>query len=170
MSEQPIGTVTTVMHDTADLEGVVGFWTEILGLEVVYRTDTYAYLSPLAVGGPHLAFQSVPEAKSAKNRLHLDIRVPDRREFEELVVELNADPRRGSGPRSPWTRLEFDDQADRLLADLDMTRSSVPLEGETVYLRRNANTSDGGTAMDVTDSVHPENREIAVRAARALEG
>jgi cyanophycin synthetase len=88
--------------------------------------------------------------------------------IEELVVKLNADPRRGSGPRSPWTRLEFDDQADRLLADLDMTRSSVPLEGETVYLRRNANTSDGGTAMDVTDSVHPENREIAVRAARAI--
>jgi len=29
----------------------------------------------------------VPEAKSAKNRLHLDIGVPDRSEFEELVVE-----------------------------------------------------------------------------------
>jgi len=54
MSEHPIGVVTTVMHDTADLDGAVGFWTGILGLEVVYRTDSYAYLSPLTVGGPHL--------------------------------------------------------------------------------------------------------------------
>jgi cyanophycin synthetase len=88
--------------------------------------------------------------------------------IDELLKELNADPRRGTGPRSPWTRLEFDDQAERLLADRDMTRASIPLEGDTVYLRRNANTSDGGTAMDVTDEVHPDNRDIAVRAARGI--
>ncbi len=88
--------------------------------------------------------------------------------IEELVAKLNADPRRGTGPRSPWTRLEFDEQADRLLAGRKMDRASIPPEGETVFLRRNANTSDGGTAMDVTDEVHPDNRMIAVRAARAI--
>jgi cyanophycin synthetase len=87
---------------------------------------------------------------------------------EELVEALNADPRRGRGPRSPWTRLELDDQADRLLAERELSRASVPPEGETIYLRRNANTSDGGTAMDVTDEVHPDNRDIAVRAARSI--
>lgn len=87
---------------------------------------------------------------------------------EELVATLNLDPRRGRGPLSPWTRLELDDQADRLLADLGMTRASVPPRGETVFLRRNANTSDGGTAIDVTDDVHPDNREIAERAARGI--
>jgi catechol 2,3-dioxygenase-like lactoylglutathione lyase family enzyme len=88
--EEPIGTVTTVMHDTADLDAAVAFWTRLLGLEVVHRDDDYAYLSALAEGGPHLAFQRVPEARATKNRLHLDVRVPDKQEFADLVVSLGG--------------------------------------------------------------------------------
>lgn len=90
MSESPIGAATTIMNDTADLDGAVAFWATILGLEVQYRDDTYAYLSGLGDGGPHLAFQKVPEAKTTKNRLHLDIRVPDRAAFEQHVVSLGG--------------------------------------------------------------------------------
>lgn len=87
---------------------------------------------------------------------------------EQLVDQLNQDPRRGVGARFSWTRINFDAQADRLLDDLGYTRQSVPSEGEFVYLRRNANTSDGGTAVDVTDEIHPDNCDIAVRAALAV--
>ncbi|MEL6962943.1 MAG: hypothetical protein AAFO01_09315 [Pseudomonadota bacterium] len=92
----------------------------------------------------------------------------DKHTIEELVTELNSDPRRGSGPTTSWTVIELDAQADRLIADLGYTRESIPTKGEIVYLRRNANTSDGGTAVDVTDDVHPDNRDIAVRAAKAI--
>jgi cyanophycin synthetase len=88
--------------------------------------------------------------------------------IEELVREANSDPRRGRGQRSSWTRLEFDEQSDRLLAELGYERHSVARKGELVFLRRNANTSSGGTAVDVTDQVHPQNREIAERAARMI--
>jgi cyanophycin synthetase len=88
--------------------------------------------------------------------------------IEELVRIANLDPRRGAGQRSSWTRLELDEDSDRLLAGLGYDRGSVAREGETVYLRRIANTSAGGTAVDVTDEVHPENREIAERAAIAI--
>jgi len=88
--------------------------------------------------------------------------------IEALVDLVNSDPRRGTGPTSSWTRIELDEQADRLITGLGYTRQSVPPEGEVVFLRRNANTSDGGTAVDVTDEVHPHNRDIAVRAARAI--
>ena len=37
-----------------------------------------------------------------------------------------------------------------------------------VYLRTTANLSTGGTADDVTDIVHPDNVEMAVRAIRAI--
>ena len=87
---------------------------------------------------------------------------------EELVDQINQDPRRGVGARFSWTRITFNAQADRLLAELGYTRESVPTEGEFVYLRRNANTSDGGTAVDVTDEVHPDNRDIAIRATLAV--
>lgn len=88
--------------------------------------------------------------------------------IEELVDEANQDPRRGAAQRGQWTRLEFDDQSERLLAELGYHRNSIAREGEIIYLRRIANTSAGGTAIDVTDQVHPENREIAERAAMAI--
>jgi catechol 2,3-dioxygenase-like lactoylglutathione lyase family enzyme len=88
--EEPTGVVSAVMHDTVDLDAAVAFWTRILGLEVEYRDDTYAYLGSLGAEGPRLAFQKVPEAKVAKNRLHLDVRVPDRAAFERHVESLGG--------------------------------------------------------------------------------
>jgi catechol 2,3-dioxygenase-like lactoylglutathione lyase family enzyme len=86
MPGNTVGRVATVTHDTDDLDGAVAFWTAALGLDVIYRDDTYVYLGPLSDGGPHLGFQRVPEPKQGKNRLHLDLEVPDRAAFAEWVV------------------------------------------------------------------------------------
>lgn len=85
------GVVTTIMHDTVDLERACAFWCAVLDLEVVQDDGTFAYLGRL--GGddaPRLAFQRVPEPRGEKNRLHLDVRVPDRAAFEAWVVELGG--------------------------------------------------------------------------------
>ena len=89
--------------------------------------------------------------------------------IEELVATVNEDPRRGVGHEKVLTRLEFDHQAERLLEKLGYNRSTVPEEGEIVYLRSTANLSTGGTSIDVTDVIHPDNREMAVRAIRAID-
>jgi hypothetical protein len=44
----------------------------------------------------------------------------------------------------------------------------VPKDGEVVLLRYTANLSTGGTAIDVTDVIHPDNREMAERAIKAV--
>ncbi|HEX9164341.1 MAG TPA: cyanophycin synthetase [Gemmatimonadales bacterium] len=88
--------------------------------------------------------------------------------ISELVQEVNRDPRRGVGHEKVLTRIEFDAQADRLLTERGYTRDTVPPAGEIVYLRMTANLSTGGTAEDVTDLVHPDNAEMAVRAIRAI--
>jgi len=87
---------------------------------------------------------------------------------EELVAEVNSDPRRGIGHEKVLTRIEFDHQADTLLAKLGYTKQSVPPGGRKVYLRSTGNLSTGGTAKDVTDIVHPDNAEMAVRAVKAI--
>ena len=81
---------------------------------------------------------------------------------------MNEDPRRGIGHEKVLTKIEFNHQSDRLLAEHGYDRSSVPPDGETVYLCSTANLSTGGTAIDVTDIVHVDNREMAVRAAQAI--
>jgi cyanophycin synthetase len=87
---------------------------------------------------------------------------------EQLVAITNADPRRGIGHEKVLTRIELDDQALGLLAKRGMTPQSVPAADDVVYLRLTANLSTGGTAADLTDVVHPDNAEMAIRAINAI--
>ncbi|TCT06821.1 cyanophycin synthetase [Aquabacter spiritensis] len=86
----------------------------------------------------------------------------------ELVEIVNQDPRRGVGHDNVLTKLELDEQAFRLLGEKNYTPESVPPEGEAVYLRKTANISTGGTAVDVTDIIHPDNKLMAERAIMAV--
>ena len=85
-----------------------------------------------------------------------------------LIESVNQDPRRGVGHEKVLTRLELDAQALKMLERAGLTAESVPPKGEVVYLRSTANLSTGGTATDVTDVIHPDNREMAERAVRAI--
>jgi cyanophycin synthetase len=85
-----------------------------------------------------------------------------------LIEIVNQDPRRGVGHEKVLTRLELDAQALKMLERAALTSESVPAKGEIVYLRSTANLSTGGTATDVTDVIHPDNREMAERAVRAI--
>ncbi len=86
----------------------------------------------------------------------------------ELVDIVNSDPRRGIGHEKVLTRLELDGQARRLMEDAGYTEETVLKKDEAFFLRSTANLSTGGTAIDLTDVVHPDNREMAVRAVRAV--
>jgi cyanophycin synthetase len=86
----------------------------------------------------------------------------------QLVEIVNADPRRGIGHEKVLTKLEFDYQANRLLELAGYGQDTVLPAGEVFYLRSTGNLSTGGTSVDVTDAAHPDNREMAERAARAI--
>ena len=87
---------------------------------------------------------------------------------EQLIELVNADPRRGIGHEKVLTRIELDHQARRLLELAGETKDSVLAPGQILYLRSTGNLSTGGTAIDMTDVVHPDNREMAQRAAAAI--
>ncbi|MBT8049360.1 MAG: cyanophycin synthetase [Xanthomonadales bacterium] len=88
--------------------------------------------------------------------------------ISELVDKVNEDPRRGIGHEKVLTRLEIDHQAERLMEKAGINRDTVLPGGEVFFLRSTANLSTGGTAIDMTDLVHPDNREMAVRAIQAV--
>ncbi|MFZ2507954.1 MAG: cyanophycin synthetase, partial [Steroidobacteraceae bacterium] len=91
-----------------------------------------------------------------------------RHKVSELIDIVNQDPRRGVGHEKVLTRLELDAQAQAMLARAGLGPDSVPADGQKVFLRSTANLSTGGTATDVTDVIHPDNRDMAVRAIRAI--
>jgi len=83
----------------------------------------------------------------------------------QLIEVVNADPRRGVGHEQVMTRIVIDDQLGEMLARADLTLETVPAAGAVVTLRATANLSTGGTAIDRTDVIHPDNAAIARRAA-----
>lgn len=86
----------------------------------------------------------------------------------QLVDIVNQDPRRGVGHEKVLTRLELDYQAQILMTAAGYTAESVLPKDELLYLRSTANLSTGGTAIDMTDVVHPDNRDMAERAVKAV--
>src|SRR5690606_3561696 len=86
----------------------------------------------------------------------------------QLLQRLNADPRRGTDPRSLLRHLALDGEAELRLREQGLGADSVVEAGRFVALRRTANISTGGTALDVTSQVHPDNRWLAERAARVV--
>ncbi|MBL8511996.1 MAG: cyanophycin synthetase, partial [Betaproteobacteria bacterium] len=50
----------------------------------------------------------------------------------------------------------------------DLTPDAIPAAGQVGPLLSTANLSTGGTATDVTDIIHPDNRDMAVRAVTAI--
>ena len=53
---------------------------------------------------------------------------------------------------------------DREKLDEDLTEK----KDEKLFLRSTANLSTGGTSIDMTDVVHPDNRSMAERAVKAI--
>ena len=86
-----------------------------------------------------------------------------------LVDAVNRDPRRGAGHESALTRIRLDDAAAHdVLERQGLSIDSVPGAGQVVVLRTTANLSSGGTAIDRTEAIHPDNAAIARRAALAV--
>ena len=87
------------------------------------------------------------------------------RSVRDLVSEANRDPRRGRGHAKVLTYLPCDTPTEEYLARRGLTLESVPAAGETVFLRATANLSTGGTSVDRTDEMHPDNVTACEMAA-----
>jgi hypothetical protein len=63
-----------VTFDCADAAVLARFWADVLGREVAEDpTPERAVLLPGDTGAPRIAFNKVPEPKTVKNRMHLDV-------------------------------------------------------------------------------------------------
>jgi cyanophycin synthetase len=88
--------------------------------------------------------------------------------LQQLIDKENQDPRRGYGHENVLTEIAIDKDTTELLEKLNYTLDTVPQKGEVVYLKSTANLSTGGTSIDVTDMVHPENITMAERISKII--
>lgn len=88
--------------------------------------------------------------------------------LQQLIDEVNKDPRRGFGHEKVLTQIKVDSFTQNILTDKGLTLDSILKEGEELWLKPTANLSTGGTATDVTDHVHPSNIFMCERIARII--
>jgi len=104
-----------VTFDCADPAALAGFWCEVLGYRVEpppagfdswdqaldawgvpaeERNSRSAAVPPEGDSGPRLFFQRVPEGKTVKNRVHLDVRAAPGAAGDERMTRLDAEATR----------------------------------------------------------------------------
>jgi len=88
--------------------------------------------------------------------------------IQQLIDKENEDPRRGYGHENVLTEITVDRDTLDLLDKKEYTLETVVPNGEVVYLKSTANLSTGGTSIDVTDLVHPQNVFISERISRVI--
>ncbi|MCB1156147.1 MAG: bifunctional glutamate--cysteine ligase GshA/glutathione synthetase GshB [Leptospiraceae bacterium] len=86
----------------------------------------------------------------------------------ELIDKKNQDPRRGKGHVTPLEKIQLGEVEMENLISLGYCASSIPEDGETIFLRKNSNISTGGDSIDFTDEMHPSYKEIAIKASRLV--
>ncbi len=88
--------------------------------------------------------------------------------IQELIDVTNSDPRRGYGHENVLTQIDIDGQTTRCIAAKGYTLETVLEINEILHLKTTANISTGGTAIDRTDEVHPENVFLFERIAKII--
>jgi hypothetical protein len=69
--------IKAVSFDAADALALATFWAAALGSDVDEdSTADKAFVEAAGWGGPNIWFLRVPEGKTAKNRMHFDLRAP----------------------------------------------------------------------------------------------
>jgi hypothetical protein len=111
-----------VVIDCHDPDSLAHFWADALGYEFEPPPPGYATWQDWLVGmgvpeeewnsrsaivdpdgvGPRLFFQQVPEDKTVKNRLHLDVRVAPRGEKDRAKVDEEVARLKGRGATEAW--------------------------------------------------------------------
>jgi cyanophycin synthetase len=88
--------------------------------------------------------------------------------IQQLIDITNIDPRRGYGHENVLTEITIDRDSEDLLEKYGYTVETIPKKEEIVFLKSTANLSTGGTSVDVTDMMHPENIFLCERIARVI--
>jgi hypothetical protein len=94
-----------IIVDAADPRALGRWWAEALGWEVVTDVPEEFEIRPEKDRLPGLLFVPVPEAKTVKNRLHLDFRPDDQQAEVARLLALGARHADVGQGEEPWVVL-----------------------------------------------------------------
>jgi cyanophycin synthetase len=131
------------------------------------KSSRYApiVVEQFAEGRDHRVLVVNGKVVAAAERVPAHVVGDGKRTVRQLIEIANRDDRRGVGHTKSLTRLPSDSTTAEYLARSGKNFDSIPEKGEFVALRQTANLSTGGTSIDRTDEMHPDNITACEMAA-----
>lgn len=147
----------------------VNSWEDALaGLEYAQKYSRRVIVEKFITGFDFRMLVINNQLVAAAQRVPAHVKGDGTHSIQQLIDIENQDPRRGYGHENVLTEILVDRDTLDLLTKMQYTLESVPEAGEIIYLKSTANLSTGGTSIDVTDMVHPENIFLAERISRVI--
>ena len=128
--------LSSITLDAVDTHRMAQFWTQVLDYRITEEEDSFISLASSSGDGPQIYILPVPEAKSVKNRLHLDLHAvgcTQEEEVERLLAlgAVRADVGQGQGPGVSWVVLA--DPEGNEFCILASTSSSAPAGAQASF-------------------------------------
>lgn len=137
-------------------------------VDIAFEHDTTILIEEFIAGREFRIFVIGDEVVGILHRVPANVTGDGTKTIRELVELKNQDPLRGKGYRTPLEKIRLEEAEVMFLKPQNKDFETVPALGEVVYLRENSNISTGGDSIDFTDDIPDSYKQIAVRAAKAL--
>jgi glutamate--cysteine ligase len=137
-------------------------------VDITFEHDSTILIEEFIAGKEFRIFVIDGEVVGILHRVPANVTGDGQKTIHELVELKNQDPLRGKGYRTPLEKIQLGEAEAMFLKPQGKDFETVPAKGEVVYLRENSNISTGGDSIDFTDDIPDSYKQIAVRAAKAL--
>jgi glutamate--cysteine ligase len=138
-------------------------------IDIAFENDTTILIEAFIEGKEFRVFVIGNEVVGILHRVPANITGDGKSTIRELVQLKNQDPLRGKGYRTPLEKIQLSEAEAIFLASQQKNFDDIPAVGEIVFLRENSNISTGGDSIDFTDDIPNSYKQIAVKAAKALQ-
>jgi glutamate--cysteine ligase/glutathione synthase len=139
-----------------------------LALNNAFKEDNLVLIEDLLDGKEYRFLVVGDRVRAVLHRIPANIIGDGISSIKKLVEIKNRNPMRQKGYISPLEKIQLGETELEFINAHDLTINSIPEKDQLVYLRQNSNISTGGDSIDLTDSIHPGYKEIAVAAAHTV--
>ena len=137
-------------------------------VEIAFEHDKTILIENFISGKEYRMFVIDDKVEGILQRVPANVLGNGSSSINQLVTEKNKGSLRGKGYRTPLEKIAMGEAEHIFLKTQGLDFDFIPNEGEVVYLRENSNISTGGDSLDFTDEMHPSYKDIAIKAAKAL--
>ncbi|WP_182535592.1 bifunctional glutamate--cysteine ligase GshA/glutathione synthetase GshB [Fontibacillus panacisegetis] len=137
-------------------------------ITLAFKEDSSILIEEFITGTEYRFFVLNDQVYAVLLRVPANVKGDGTHTIEELVIEKNRDPLRGSDHRTPLESIQLGELENLMLKGQGYQVDYIPKKDEIIFLRENSNISTGGDSIDVTDQIPDDYKQIAVDAVAAL--